>query len=438
MRARAQGVTLAIVMELCRFGNLFKVVEYARRVQRLPPDVRAGATPPRTPEEVKLRVRARLGLPLAHVYHVGPAVLGLHAGAAPPRRCSPAVAGPPAAGAAAAAPRARERAGAGLAPRRARARCPNPNRRRGRRRAPAGSCGAAGRRAWSWPSRPRPASRSCTRRTSSTATSPPTTCSSPTSALGPVWTLFGSYCTLFIRPHCPVLIDVRIGAGAEAPRAAWPTPLPHAMRRAHLVAPPTPAARAARRWEAKLADFNLSRALREGEAAAQLSQLINSPEWSAPERLAGQLYGKAADVFSFGVILYGAAARPRCCPAPPTPPTPPPPPTPAAQGSLAAVRAARACEMGRAAVCSGGAGLGRPVAGEAVRRGRGGAAHGARAGSSQRPLPCAPRGRERTHAALPGQGGTHSARPAAGGGADPPARARAGLVALAAPWPTIG
>ena len=89
------------------------------------------------------------------------------------------------------------------------------------------------------------------------------------------------------------------------------------MRRAHLAAPPTPAARAARRWEAKLADFNLSRALREGEAAAQLSQLINSPEWSAPERLAGQLYGKAADVFSFGVILYGAAARPRCCPAPP-------------------------------------------------------------------------------------------------------------------------
>ncbi len=96
------------------------------------------------------------------------------------------------------------------------------------------------------------------------------------------------------------------------------------MRRAHLVAPPTPAARAARRWEAKLADFNLSRALREGEAAAQLSQLINSPEWSAPERLAGQLYGKAADVFSFGVILYGAAARPRCCPAPPLPPPPPP------------------------------------------------------------------------------------------------------------------
>lgn len=60
------------------------------------------------------------------------------------------------------------------------------------------------------------------------------------------------------------------------------------------------------KWEAKLADFNLSRALREGEAAAQLSQLINSPEWSAPERLAGQMYGKAADVFSFGVILYGA------------------------------------------------------------------------------------------------------------------------------------
>ena len=52
-------MTLAIVMELCRFGNLFKVIEYARRVQRLPPDVRSGATPPRTPEELKLRVRAR-------------------------------------------------------------------------------------------------------------------------------------------------------------------------------------------------------------------------------------------------------------------------------------------------------------------------------------------------------------------------------------------
>jgi len=57
----AQGVTLAIVMELCRFGNLFKVIEYARRVQRLPPDVRSGATKPRTPEEVKLRARPHFG-----------------------------------------------------------------------------------------------------------------------------------------------------------------------------------------------------------------------------------------------------------------------------------------------------------------------------------------------------------------------------------------
>ena len=31
---------------------------------------------------------------------------------------------------------------------------------------------------------------------------------------------------------------------------------------------------------------------------------ITSPEWSAPERLAGLAYGPPADVFSFGVLLY--------------------------------------------------------------------------------------------------------------------------------------
>ena len=31
---------------------------------------------------------------------------------------------------------------------------------------------------------------------------------------------------------------------------------------------------------------------------------INSPQWSAPERLAGDDYSFPADVFSFGVILW--------------------------------------------------------------------------------------------------------------------------------------
>ena len=50
-------MTLAIVMELCRYGSLFRVLDYARRVARLPPDVRSGRSPPRTPEEAKLKVR---------------------------------------------------------------------------------------------------------------------------------------------------------------------------------------------------------------------------------------------------------------------------------------------------------------------------------------------------------------------------------------------
>lgn len=55
-----QGITLAIVMELCRFGNLFKLIELARRVSRLPEAVRSGTVPPSTPEEVRLKVRALL------------------------------------------------------------------------------------------------------------------------------------------------------------------------------------------------------------------------------------------------------------------------------------------------------------------------------------------------------------------------------------------
>lgn len=44
-------------MELCRYGSLFRVLDYARRVSRLPPDIRSGRAPPRTPEETKLKVR---------------------------------------------------------------------------------------------------------------------------------------------------------------------------------------------------------------------------------------------------------------------------------------------------------------------------------------------------------------------------------------------
>ena len=58
------GVTLAILMELCRLGNLFKLLEYARRVERLPSGVRSGALPPTTPEQA--RAKASPGWRLYH------------------------------------------------------------------------------------------------------------------------------------------------------------------------------------------------------------------------------------------------------------------------------------------------------------------------------------------------------------------------------------
>ena len=58
------GITLAILMELCRLGNLFKLLEYARRVERLPTGVRSGALPPTTPEQA--RAKASPGWRLYH------------------------------------------------------------------------------------------------------------------------------------------------------------------------------------------------------------------------------------------------------------------------------------------------------------------------------------------------------------------------------------
>ncbi|BDA43849.1 probable serine/threonine-protein kinase STY17 at C-terminar half [Coccomyxa sp. Obi] len=55
-------------------------------------------------------------------------------------------------------------------------------------------------------------------------------------------------------------------------------------------------------WECKVADFNLSRAIKENQIPH--SGGFNSIEWQAPERLSGKAYGKAADVFSFGVVLW--------------------------------------------------------------------------------------------------------------------------------------
>lgn len=52
----------------------------------------------------------------------------------------------------------------------------------------------------------------------------------------------------------------------------------------------------------QVCDFNLARALKTD--TVEPSATLNSPAWSAPERLQGKRYGKSADVFSFGVILW--------------------------------------------------------------------------------------------------------------------------------------
>jgi hypothetical protein len=62
-------------MELCRFGSLYKVVEYARRVSWLPALIRDGQMPPRTPEEKKLKACPST-LPSVHSPEFANAALG--------------------------------------------------------------------------------------------------------------------------------------------------------------------------------------------------------------------------------------------------------------------------------------------------------------------------------------------------------------------------
>lgn len=64
------------------------------------------------------------------------------------------------------------------------------------------------------------------------------------------------------------------------------------------------------KWEAKLADFNLSRAITDTQIPH--SGLLNSPEWSAPERLSGQVRAAVlppACSFIFKIFFIMADAR---------------------------------------------------------------------------------------------------------------------------------
>ena len=61
----------------------------------------------------------------------------------------------------------------------------------------------------------------------------------------------------------------------------------------------------------QVCDFNLARALKTD--TVEPSATLNSPAWSAPERLQGKRYGKSADVFSFGVILWELITLGKLC-----------------------------------------------------------------------------------------------------------------------------
>ena len=50
------GVTLAIVMELCRLGSFYKLIEQARKVSNLAQEVLTGLRCPSNPEEAKIKV----------------------------------------------------------------------------------------------------------------------------------------------------------------------------------------------------------------------------------------------------------------------------------------------------------------------------------------------------------------------------------------------
>ena len=156
-----RGVTLAILMELCRLGNLFKLLEYARRVERLPSGVRSGALPPTTPEQARAKA-------------------------------------------------------------------------------------------------------------------------------SPGWRLYHSWTT-------------RLSIAQQVAAAlAWM----HSQRVIHRDMKSSNCL-IRHDWAAKVADFNLSRVFGAGSLGlVQHSGAITSPEWAAPERLAGRPYGPPSDVFSFGVVLY--------------------------------------------------------------------------------------------------------------------------------------
>ena len=64
-----------------------------------------------------------------------------------------------------------------------------------------------------------------------------------------------------------------------------------------------------RSFEVKLCDFGLSQLLGSGRELSINVGCIGTPQWVAPEVLRGGGYSKAADVYSFGMILLELVSR---------------------------------------------------------------------------------------------------------------------------------
>jgi len=135
-----------------------------------------------------------------------------------------------------------------------------------------------------------------------------------------------SYLGVCPEPACIVteycskgsLTDVlRRGRASNAHAAAldWPRRLNMAMDAAkgmlhlHLCDPPiihrdlkSPNLLVDKHWKLKVCDFNLSRVMEESVVLS--SMVASNPRWLAPEILAGLPYTVAADVYSFGVIMW--------------------------------------------------------------------------------------------------------------------------------------
>lgn len=57
---------------------------------------------------------------------------------------------------------------------------------------------------------------------------------------------------------------------------------------------------------AKVVDFGLSRAMARG--ATDLTRLVGTPRWMAPETMTGGLYDGSVDIYAFALLLYECLA----------------------------------------------------------------------------------------------------------------------------------